>query len=96
MSLYDSNPELFERLKKDCRLVVFDEAHKAAADKTKRIIENLMLMPQGYENRALIGLSATPGRTTEASYDNNGIINNPISYEYNISEKTLTKKDLEQ
>ena len=40
MSLYDSNPELFERLKKDCRLVVFDEAHKAAADKTKRIIEN--------------------------------------------------------
>lgn len=75
MSLYDSNPELFERLKKDCRLVVFDEAHKAAADKTKRIIENLMLMPQGYENRALIGLSATPGRTTEASYDNNLLTN---------------------
>ena len=75
MSLYDSNPEVFERLKKDCRLVVFDEAHKAAADKTKRIIENLMLMPQGYENRALIGLSATPGRTTEASYDNNLLTN---------------------
>lgn len=75
MSLYDSNPELFERLKKDCRLVVFDEAHKAAADKTKRIIENLMLMPQGYENRALVGLSATPGRTTEASYDNNLLTN---------------------
>lgn len=75
MSLYDSNPALFERLKRDCRLVVFDEAHKAAADKTKRIIENLMLMPQEYENRALIGLSATPGRTTEASYDNNLLTN---------------------
>ncbi|MBD5500260.1 MAG: DEAD/DEAH box helicase family protein [Lachnospiraceae bacterium] len=75
MSLYDLNPVLFERLKKDCRLVVFDEAHKAAADKTKRIIENLMLMPQGYENRALVGLSATPGRTTEASYDNNLLTN---------------------
>lgn len=75
MSLYDSNPKLFERLKKDCRLVVFDEAHKAAADKTKRIIENLMLMPEGYENRALVGLSATPGRTTEASYDNNLLAN---------------------
>ncbi len=75
MSLYDSNQVLFERLKKDCRLVVFDEAHKAAADKTKRIIENLMLMPQGYENRALVGLSATPGRTTEASYDNNLLTN---------------------
>ncbi len=75
MSLYDSSPVLFERLKKDCRLVVFDEAHKAAADKTKRIIENLLLMPQGYENRALIGLSATPGRTTEASYSNNLLTN---------------------
>ena len=75
MSLYDSNPTLFERLKKDCRLLVFDEAHKAAADKTKRIIENLMLMPQSYENRALVGLSATPGRTTEASYDNNLLTN---------------------
>ncbi|MBR4027165.1 MAG: DEAD/DEAH box helicase family protein [Lachnospiraceae bacterium] len=75
MSLYDSNPELFELLKKDCRLVVFDEAHKAAADKTKRVIENLLLMPKGYENRALIGLSATPGRTTEVSYDNNLLTN---------------------
>lgn len=75
MSIYDSNSALFERLKKDCRLVVFDEAHKAAADKTKRVIESLMLMPAGYENRALIGLSATPGRTTEASYDNNLLTN---------------------
>ena len=75
MSIYDSNPALFERLKKECRLVVFDEAHKAAAAKTKRVIESLMLMPAGYENRALIGLSATPGRTTEASYDNNLLTN---------------------
>lgn len=75
MTLYDSNPELFTRLKKDCRLIVFDEAHKAAADKTKRVIESLMLMPEGYENRALVGLSATPGRTTEASYDNNLLTN---------------------
>lgn len=75
MSIFDSIPSLFERLKKDCRLVVFDEAHKAAADKTKRVIESLMLMPAGYENRALVGLSATPGRTTEASYDNNLLSN---------------------
>lgn len=75
MSLYDSNKALYDRLKKDCRLVVFDEAHKASADKSKRIIDNLMLMPQGYENRALVGLSATPGRTTEASYDNNLLTN---------------------
>lgn len=75
MSIYDNNPELFERLHKDCRLVIFDEAHKAAASKTKKVIENLMRMPSGYENRALIGLSATPGRTTEDSYDNNLLAN---------------------
>lgn len=75
MSIFTFNSELFERLKKDCRLIVFDEAHKAAADQTKKIIEKLMLMPSGYENRALLGLSATPGRTTEASYDNNLLTN---------------------
>lgn len=75
MSIADSNPSLFDRLKRDCRLVVFDEAHKAAASQTKKVIEALMRMPQGYENRALIGLTATPGRTTEDSYDNNLLTN---------------------
>lgn len=75
MSIADSNPDLYDRLKKDCRLVVFDEAHKAAATRTKQVIEGLLRMPQGYENRALIGLTATPGRTTEDSYDNNLLTN---------------------
>lgn len=75
MSIKDSNPDSFNRLKKDCRLVVFDEAHKAAASQTKNAIENLLLMPEGYENRALIGLSATPGRTTIDSYSNNLLSN---------------------
>ncbi len=75
MSIADSKPELYERLKKDCRLVVFDEAHKAAAKQTQKVIEGLMRMPVGYENRALIGLTATPGRTTEDSYDNNLLTN---------------------
>lgn len=75
MSIAESNSALFKRLKTDCRLIVFDEAHKAAAKQTKKVIENLMLMPQGFKNRALIGLTATPGRTTEASYDNNLLTN---------------------
>lgn len=75
MSIAESKPELYERLKKDCRLVVFDEAHKAAAKQTQKVIEELMRMPAGYENRALIGLTATPGRTTEDSYDNNLLTN---------------------
>ena len=75
MSIKETNVSLFARLKRDCRLVVFDEAHKAAAPQTKRVIEELLRMPQGYENRALIGLSATPGRTTADSYDNNLLSN---------------------
>lgn len=75
MSIYDSNEVLFDRLKKDCRLIIFDEAHKAAAKKTQKVVENLLRMPEGYENRALIGLTATPGRTTEDSYDNSLLTN---------------------
>ena len=75
LSIANNNKQLYERLKKDCRLVVFDEAHKAAAPQTQKVIEELMLMPKGYENRALIGLTATPGRTTEDSYDNNLLTN---------------------
>ena len=75
MSIYDSNPQLMQRLKKDCRLLVFDEAHKAGAEKTRMIIDHLMRMPEGYVNRALIGLSATPGRTTELSYNNSNLSN---------------------
>lgn len=75
MSIADNNNDLFDILKKSCRLVVFDEAHKAAATKTKRIIEGLLRMPAGYEDRALLGLTATPGRTTQDSYDNNLLSN---------------------
>lgn len=75
MSIADSKPALYERLKMDCRLIVFDEAHKAAARKTQKVIEGLMRMPAGYENRALIGLTATPGRTTEDTYNNNLLTN---------------------
>ena len=75
MSISESNLKLYERLKKDCRLIVFDEAHKAAANKTRKIIEDFMCMPANYENRSLIGFTATPGRTTEDSYDNNLLTN---------------------
>lgn len=70
MSIRTGLPEIFEILHKNCRLLVFDEAHKAAARRTRDTIEALLRMPKGYDNRALLGLSATPGRTTQLSYDN--------------------------
>lgn len=75
MTIYKTYPRLFERLTKDCRLIFFDEAHKAAAKQTKEVIEKLMRMPHGFKNRALVGLTATPGRTTNDSYDNNLLTN---------------------
>lgn len=75
LSIAKNNSELYDRLKKDCRVLVFDEAHKAAASQTYKVIESFMRMPAGYENRALIGLTATPGRTTEISSDNKLLTN---------------------
>ncbi len=69
-SLMKSDPDMFSKITKVVRLIVYDEAHKAAAPETRSVIEQLMSRKGGLENRALMGLSATPGRTTEVSFDN--------------------------
>lgn len=70
MLMSETNPELYEKIKKEVKLIVYDEAHKAAADKTRKVIENLMTRKNGLEDRALLGLTATPGRTNEPGFDN--------------------------
>ena len=70
-----NQPELFAQIVKDARLVVFDEAHKAAATETKQLVESFMLLPPGYADRSLVGLTATPGRTTLSS-DENKVLSN--------------------
>ncbi len=70
MSVAKGNKNLYERLIKDCRLFVFDEAHKAAATETKKIIFEFMRKTSGMENRFLLGLTATPGRTSDYSDEN--------------------------
>ena len=70
MSIERSNPKLFKKLVNNASLIVFDEAHKASASETRRIIEQFMIKKESMHNRALMGLSATPGRSTEQSFDN--------------------------
>ena len=70
MSIKKSNRKLYDEIKRDVRLIVYDEAHKAAASKTKDVIEDLMTRKNGLEDRALLGLTATPGRNCEISIDN--------------------------
>lgn len=70
-----SQPDLFAQIAQDARLIIFDEAHKAAAEETRQLVEAFMCTPPGHSDRSLIGLTATPGRTTLTS-DENKLLSN--------------------
>lgn len=74
-AIRQNQPELYSQIVKDARLIVFDEAHKAVAAETRQMIESFMIMPPGFEDRSLLGLTATPGRTTLTS-DENKLLSN--------------------
>ena len=69
MALQKGNILLFNKLVEYCKLLVVDEAHKAAADETRKLIKSFMLQVNG-NDRALLGLTATPGRATGLSVEN--------------------------
>ena len=69
-SINNNNPELLNKLISSARLIVYDEAHKASAPETRQVVEKFMVRSENSEDRALMGLSATPGKTTEDSFDN--------------------------
>lgn len=60
---------IFEALSEKSSLIVFDEVHKAGAYITKKCIDYLMKKDNQY-GKKFIGLTATPGRTTDASKEN--------------------------
>lgn len=73
-AIQSSDANLFNAILRDTRLLVYDEAHKASATETRNIIEKIMTRTGGLEDRALMGLSATPGRTTTQSFDNDLLV----------------------
>ncbi|MFQ9514377.1 MAG: DEAD/DEAH box helicase [Eubacterium sp.] len=73
-AIQSNNEELFNAILRATRLVVYDEAHKASATETRDLIEKLMNRSGNLEDRALMGLSATPGRTTTISFDNDLLV----------------------
>lgn len=75
ISVMKNNPKLFNKLCKECTLVVVDEAHKAVADETKKAIDELIKQKQGMCNRALLGLTATPGRNINDIGENKLLVN---------------------
>ena len=73
-TIQSNNTALFQTIIRDTRLLVYDEAHKASATETRSTIEKIMTRVGGLEDRALMGLSATPGRTTAQSFDNSLLV----------------------
>lgn len=60
---------IFKDISEKASLIVFDEVHKVGASKYKQCIDLLMQKANDYGKR-FIGLTATPGRTTEFSREN--------------------------
>lgn len=73
-AIQKSDVNLFNAIVRDTKLLVYDEAHKASALETRDTIEKIMTRTGGLEDRALMGLSATPGRTTFESFDNDLLV----------------------
>lgn len=61
MSIKKGNKSLLDEMTRRSRIIVVDEAHRAGAVETKRVINELMAY-SGLR-KSLIGLTATPGRT---------------------------------
>ena len=60
-SIKKNNTALFQTIIKKAHIIVVDEAHRAGAMETKKAINDLMQY-EGH-SKALIGLTATPGRS---------------------------------
>lgn len=70
INLSKANTDGFELIAKKVNMIVFDEAHKILAIETSRVINQLMRKKDGYTNKALLGLTATPGRNIFDNEDN--------------------------
>lgn len=87
---------LFNKIVNDVRLVVFDEAHKAFAKEWSDIVDQLMIKKRGMQDRALIGLTATPGRTTSISGENSAFVNQFGSNIISIDTEIINRINLSE
>lgn len=70
INLSKKSSDDFQSLVKVVNLLVFDEAHKVLASETRQVINMLMIKKENYSNKALIGLTATPGRNIFSDEEN--------------------------
>ena len=82
-SLRKSNTDIYQHLSKICRVLIFDEAHKALATTYNQLVKSILSVSN---DAILIGLSATPGRAQFADKENKKLAsefdNNLIKHEF--------------
>ena len=91
-----NNKPIHNALINRVRLIIFDEAHKAAASETRAIVESFMIKKEGMCNRHLVGLTATPGRTTLDSNENLLLVNMFNNKLISIDTKVLNQINMSQ
>ncbi len=68
-SMQKSNKTVYSQLCEKVSLMVYDECHKIGARETNKVIQDFSKSYEG-NKKDFIGLTATPGRTTEESLEN--------------------------
>ncbi len=68
-SMRKSNKTVYSQLREKVSLMVYDECHKIGARETNKVIQDFSKSYEG-NKKDFIGLTATPGRTTEESLEN--------------------------
>ena len=95
-SIQKREDNLYKKISANCDLIVFDEAHKALAPTYKKIIDDIM---QKSNNCKIIGLTATPGRTSkeESELENKKLTrifdNNLIALEFGKTNPIVALKE---
>lgn len=87
-SIQNSNSKLFKKIQKEASLIVYDEAHRVAKE-TRKVINELMIKKENMQDRSLIGLSATPGKSTGISFDNDLLVSMFGNFKIEIDPKLM-------
>lgn len=72
LTLKRNDNELYDFIKKNVKLIVVDEVHRAVADQMRKCINDMMRMYP--EDRSLLGLTATIGRSNSEIAENQKIV----------------------
>jgi superfamily II DNA or RNA helicase len=86
-----NDSQLFSTIVENCKLFVVDEAHKAVAKDTKDTITKFMTLKNNMNDRSLLGLTATPGRSSSDEQENKKLVNLFDNVIFGIEPKLIEK-----